>query len=117
MSRRKPGPTPNLLLQIMAALGEGHITETWIADPGMVTEGLCQTSGARHITINPQHQVVDLVLHECAHRLHPEWSERYIRNRVGWLRRRMTDEQIQTVYAEYERRRYRRKSVRRADDP
>lgn len=107
---RKPGPSPSLLLRVMAELGAGRITEAYIVDPGCVTDGVCDSSRG-HITINPMHQTVDSVLHECLHRLHKEWSEVYVRNRVSWLRRRLTDDQVQTIYAEYERRRHKRKSA------
>lgn len=112
---RKPGPSPSLLLSVMAELGAGRITEAFISDPGYMTDGVCE-GRSQHITINPVHQTVDTILHECTHRLHPEWSERYVRGRVTWLRHRMTDEQVQAVFAEYERRRHKRKSAVRLED-
>lgn len=112
---RKPGPTPSLLLRVMAALGDGGITEAWISDPGYMTDGVCD-SRRGHITINPMHQTVDSVLHELTHRLHPEWPEAYVRGRVTWLRHRMTDEQVQTIYQEYEARKRRRRSPVKLED-
>lgn len=112
---RQPGPTPSLLLRIMAAIGDGGITEAWISDPGYMTDGICDPQHGR-ITINPAHQLCDTVLHEVLHRLHPAWPEAYVRGRVTWLRKRMTDEQVQTLVAEYEARKHKRKSAVRLEE-
>lgn len=112
MPRKRAQPTPSLLLSVMAEIGAGNIWEGWISDPGYMTDGLCEGGGRGNaqITINPAHQTVLTVLHEALHRLHPEWPESYVRNRATWLRRRLTDEQAQTIYAEYERRKKTRRT-------
>lgn len=99
---------PPLLLRVCAELGAGNITEAFIRDKGCMTDGL--TIG-KQITINPQHQTVDTLLHECLHRLHPQWSENYVRNRTSWLRHRMTDDEVQAVYDEYQRRKKSRRTA------
>jgi len=50
-------------------------------------------------------EVVDTIIHELLHRLYPHWSERYIKNRTSYLMKRMTDEEVQLLYDEYQRRR------------
>jgi hypothetical protein len=102
-----------LLLRVCAEIGAGRITEGYIHDPGFYTDGITE---GQHITINPMHQTVDTLLHECIHRLEPGWSERYVRNRTKYLRNRMTDAETQAIYAEYQKRVTRRKRAKRAPE-
>lgn len=104
----------SLLLRVCAELGAGRISEAFIHDPGFQTDGLTD-DGSKHITINPAHQTIDTVIHEILHRLYPAWSERYVRNRTAWLRNRMSDAEVQTFYAEYQRRVYKRKHAKRIE--
>jgi hypothetical protein len=97
MPRKKPTGKP-LLLRVMAELGKGRISEGYIADDNMDTDGCCD---GRHIHINPAHQTVDTVLHECLHRAYPAWPETYVRNRTTYLRKRLTDAEVQAVYQVY----------------
>lgn len=108
MAKRK-GRDP-LLLRVCAEIGAGSITEAYIHDPGYMTDGL---TWGRQITINPAHQTVLTLIHECLHRLHPAWSENYVRNRTSYLCRRLSDGEVQAIYGEYEKRkRKRRRAVR-----
>jgi hypothetical protein len=67
--------------------------------------GLWESRGTRErITINPMPWIVQTVLHECLHSLHPEWDERYVENRTKFLFNRMTDREIQEVYTLYKER-------------
>lgn len=106
MARKRPSHEP-LLLRVAAELGAGRISETYLIDAsGISCHGF--TEGARkHITINPAHQTCDTVIHEILHRLFPAWSEAYVRNRTAYLRNRMTDQETQALYAEYQKRVYR----------
>lgn len=106
-ARSQVGP---LLLRVMAEIGAGRITEAYIHDPGMATEGL--TEGPQ-ITINPAHAIVNTLIHECLHRLHPAWSERTVRQKTSYLCRRLTDAETQTIYQEYQRRKRTRKTRKR----
>jgi hypothetical protein len=101
-TRREP-----LMVRVWAELGAGRIREGWISDPGAFVAGQCEATG--HITINPMIDVVDTLLHEILHRLYPAWSEAYVKRTTTYLLRRMTDGEIQTFYAEYERRVRRKK--------
>lgn len=87
-----------LLLRVMAELGKGRISEGYLTDGKLLTDGLCDGT---YIHINPAHQTVDTVLHECLHRAFPKWPESYVRNRTTFLRRRMTDNEIEEVYRVY----------------
>ena len=101
-SRREP-----LMVRVWAELGAGRIREGWISDPQAFIAGQCEASG--HITVNPMIDLVDTLLHEICHRLHPEWSERYVKRTTTYLLRRLTDAEIQTFFGEYERRVRRKK--------
>jgi hypothetical protein len=103
--RRKPDP---LLLRVCAELGAGRISEGEIRDAKVHVDGICD---GRRIIVNPAPAMVDTVIHECIHRLHPEWSESYVRGRTTRLLRALTDEQVQTIYGEYQRRKSRRKTA------
>lgn len=109
MAKRK-GRDP-LLLRVCAEIGAGSITEAYIHDPGWMTEGLTE---GKQITINPAHATVNVLLHECLHRLYPAWSERTVRAKTTYLCRRLTDAETQAIYAEYQARKKARRSVKRA---
>jgi hypothetical protein len=93
---------PLLLLRVLTELGAGRIREAFIpSEKEFFVDG--ETEG-RAITINPVPELVDTIIHELLHRLYPEWSERYINNRTSYLMKRMTDEEVQLVYDEYQKR-------------
>jgi len=110
MPKRRTSRDP-LLLRVCAELGAGRITEAYIHDPGWATEGLTE---GKQITINPAHATVNVVLHECLHRLFPHWSERTVRAKTTYLCRRLTDSEVQAIYAEYQARKNVRRTVKRA---
>lgn len=99
-----------LLLRVCAELGAGRITEAYIVDPGYFTEGL--TEGP-DITINPVHATVDVVIHECLHRLYPRWSEARVRAQTAKVRHAMSDADVLTFHEEYQRRVKKRKRARK----
>ena len=103
-----------LLGRIWAEIGAGRITEAFISDARSITDGYFNGSG--HITINPAHQTVDSLIHEILHRLHPQWAESYIRRTTTYLRRRMSDEEVQAMYAEFHRRARKRKRPLKIED-
>lgn len=93
--------------RVWAELGAGRITEAFIKDGACVTDGYF--SGTGHITINPAHQTVDTLIHEILHRLYPQWPEPYVRRTTTYLRRRMSDEEVQAMYDEFNKRKRTRK--------
>lgn len=93
---------PLLLLRVLTELGAGQIKEAFIpSEKEFFVDG---TTEGQAITINPVPQVVDTIIHELLHRLYPHWSERYIKNRTSYLMKRMSDEEVQLVYDEYQKR-------------
>lgn len=107
MPRRLSQSKPALMVRVLTEIGKGQIHEDWIdGEPHEYVKGLQE---GRHIWVNPAVDVVDTVIHECLHRLEPSWSERYIRNRTSFLLKRLSSEQIQQLYEEYERIRTRKK--------
>ena len=95
--RRSP-----LMVRVWAEVGAGRIREAFVASKKEFVDGECAHTG--HITVNPVHQTCDTLIHEILHRLHPAWSERYVRRTTTYLRRRMTDEETHQLYKEYQRR-------------
>lgn len=85
--------------QILGELERGRITERYIVVPGLKVEGLTDPDGA--ITINPAHGIVDTVVHELLHRLHPEWSERYVRRTTSLIVNQLTDDDIEGFWRAY----------------
>lgn len=91
-----------LLLQVATALGEGNVAEGFIQQEGWEINGLCDERN--QVTVNPAHHVVKIAIHELLHRLYPDWSENYIRNRTSFIKNRMTDEQVQLFYDQFKAR-------------
>lgn len=114
MTKREFGRDP-LLLRVCAELGSGKITEAYLHDPGFHTDGLTTSDGRKHITINPAHQTIDTLIHECLHRLYPAWSETYVRSRTSFIRNRMSDEEVRVLYDLYQAKVKRRKTVRKVE--
>lgn len=100
-----------LMVSVWAELGAGRLHEDYITDKREFVDGYIESG---HIYINPAPAVVQACIHEILHRLHWKWSEAYVANRTTYLLRRMTDQEIQTFYEEYQRRVKKRKR-RRSD--
>lgn len=102
-----------LLGRVWAELGSGRITEAFLpSEKHHYVEGMIEGG---HITVNPAPSVVDSAIHEILHRLHPSWSESYVRRTTTLIMRRMTDEEIAAFYAEYQKRKRTRKRIPRED--
>lgn len=97
----KRGRDP-LLIEVLASIGEGRISEDLIRDAkgGFVVMGLEQGG---HVTINPAASVVEILIHELVHRLRPAWSERTVKGRAVRLRRLLSDAEIDRLYEVYQR--------------
>ena len=108
MSKR-PKRTPRdyaLIGQVWAELGSGRITEAFIRDGRNMTDGV---TWGRHIWVNPAHQTADTVIHECLHRMHPSWTEAYVRRTTTYIRRRMGDDEVIALVDEFNKRARKRK--------
>ena len=112
---RRRNARPPLLVRVWAELGRGHITEDIGLKSDIRGERLHGVKCGRHIWINPTWAIVDTVCHELLHRLHPEWSENYVRRTTSYLLHRMTDAEAQQFYEEYRRRVKTPKRTRRED--
>lgn len=96
----KRNPRPALLVRVLTEIGSGRIWEVYLQHDKLYIDG--ETDG-KSIRINPAPALVDTLIHETLHRLEPGWSERYVRRTTSWLLKRMSDEQIEQLYAEYQR--------------
>lgn len=103
-----------LLGRVWAELGAGRITSAFIKDGRSLTDGYYNGNG--HIYVNEQHQAIDTLIHEILHRLQPQWAESYVRRTTTYLRRRMSDDEVQAMYAEFQKRARKRKSARIIED-
>ena len=95
MSRRD-----KLLHAVYQAVGANRIRQRWVLPyrEGKATvsvEGLAQSDGV--ITLSPL-PLVPVLIHECLHRAHPEWSERAIEQATTYLYHRMTDDDCRALY-------------------
>jgi hypothetical protein len=114
MTRRQH--RPGLLVRVLTEIGRGRISETFIRDKHLFIHG--ETNGT-HIKINPAIALCDTLIHETLHVLEPQWCESYVRRTTTWILRRMSDEQIETLYQEYQKiaKRRRKREPRTAVPP
>ena len=85
-----------LLIELIAAIGAGHIDLRPIHAEGETVQGCCETDGK--ITINPAHEIVSTCLHEAIHRMRPKWSERRVRANEAKLMHGLTDAEVDRLY-------------------
>ena len=96
------GSRNGLLLQVMARLGELSFAEQYLPmHKGYYTEGMWHEGGK--IIVNPMPHVVDTVIHECLHEMFPQYSERAICSLTGKLMKRLSEDELQAIYAAYRR--------------
>ena len=101
-----------LFFRLIAELGAAPITEAFIKSKTESIDGLCEGGS---ITIAPHSHTVDTVIHELLHRLFPMRSERSIRRTTSILIKRLSDDEVQWFYDEYQRRKTKGKA-RGVDD-
>lgn len=96
-----PARTP-LLIRLMSRLGEVEVKEEYIPrEKGCDIHGMWEPDGI--IKINPVPHIVDTILHELVHELHPTYSEQAVRSIVGKLTKHMTEAETLAVYEAYKR--------------
>lgn len=95
--RRQPTTRDVIFVELCATLGTGRLHEAYISsnDPTERVDGLC-VSGK--VVVNPVYHVVETLMHECVHRIRPEWSERSVRRKTTQVMRQLNDGEIQRVY-------------------
>lgn len=89
------------LVEVLTEMGKTPIKEAYISDKNNFIEG--ELDG-KVIVVNPVHSMVDTIIHEVLHKLHPMWSEKSVRNRTTWLIRRLSDDEQIQIYREYNKR-------------
>ena len=72
---------PLLLLRVLTELGKGQLR-----------------------VVEPVPQNMDTLIHELLHRLYPEWSENYVRNRTSFLMKRLSKDEVAVIHDEYNKR-------------
>jgi hypothetical protein len=92
---------PRLLNRVWSELGAGRIREGYVSDPHQFIDGYIE---GQDIWINPAPAVVQTLIHEILHRLYPNWTERYVAGQTTRLMRRMSDQEVQDLYEEYQKR-------------
>ena len=101
-----------MLISVLAELGAGGIAEGAIHDAASFTSGLCE---GRSVTIDPDVDVVMVLIHELIHRLHPAWGERRVDSMTMALARRLSEAQLRQIAAEYHKRKVIRKRPKVVD--
>jgi len=96
MSRKKQKPRDPMLIEVVAAIGAGRIEIGPIHADDEFVSGLCE--GAR-VKINPAIDVCDSTVHECLHRLRPDWSERAVRSKTTTLMRSLSNAEVDKIYS------------------
>ena len=74
-----------LLTGVLLELQAGGIREAFMprSGPYRFVRGQCADDG--QITVNPIHDTVDTLIHELLHRLHPAWTDRYVRRTTTYF--------------------------------
>ena len=97
----KKSHTP-VLIKVMSLLGETNISEQYITkDPGGVDVYGTWNEDTNTLIINPVPHIVDTLIHELLHKLHPEYSEQAVRSQTGKLMKQLTDAELQAIYDMY----------------
>lgn len=91
-----------VLLRLMSLLGETGVSEEYVNKEGKQDiYGYLAPNGA--IVVNPVPHVVDTLLHELIHKLHPDYSEHAVRSLVGKIMKQATDEDLCAIYDMYKK--------------
>ena len=93
-----------LLLEVVAGVGAGQITETSLAgemDEDMRVYGYCWTPGGE-VDIDPAPSVMPILLHELVHRMRPDWTELAVQRAASRLMRSLSNTEIQAIFSVYE---------------
>lgn len=89
------------LLQLMARMGQVEVRPKYLPKSnGLRVYGYCYPDGS--IDVNPIPSVIDTVIHELLHSLHPEWSERSVKAQTTKLMHSMSDADVLAFWDAYE---------------
>lgn len=95
MKPRHVGRDP-LLLELVAAIGAGNIEIGPLHDDAEFTHGIARGDGS--IRIFEGLNTVETAIHECVHRVRPEWSERAVRAKTTRIMRQLSHREIDKIY-------------------
>lgn len=90
-----------LLLTLLARFREVQFREHYLSDEkGARIVGQCDYEKGI-ITVNPVDHVVDTLIHELIHLVHPEYSERAVASMTGKVMKELTERELLAIYREY----------------
>lgn len=84
------------LFKVVARFGEVKFNVGWLSRK---THGQWEPGGK--ITINPVPEMVDTIIHELLHEMHPDWPEKKVRKQSSRLVAQLSDEEMLTLYREF----------------
>lgn len=92
-----------LMLSLMKRMGEVEVKERFRGrdSDGKAVYGY--TFGDGRIEVNPIPSVLDTLIHELLHSLHPEYSEATVRRLTGRVMRAMSDGEMLAFYDAYQK--------------
>ena len=99
-----------LLIKLMSLLGETNISEQYIEKDGRTAKqsGVdvygYWDEGTNSLVVNPVPHIVDTLIHELLHKLHPDYSEQTVRSMTGKLMKQLSDAELQAIYDMYKKR-------------
>jgi hypothetical protein len=77
--------------------------------------GISESTG--QVTVNPVHHVMDTLVHELIHRLHPKWGEKRVVREAYLIVATMSDLEVRRWHRQYERvRRIQKRAIQVDDD-
>lgn len=92
----------SMLLTLMSRLGEVEVRSEYLTKVGSANvSGYTYSDGS--IAVNEVPEVVDTVIHELLHSVHPDYSEITVRRLTRRLMHQMTDAEVIAFYTAYRR--------------
>lgn len=89
-----------IMLRLMTLLGETEVSEGYVnKEAKRDIYGYLAPNGT--IVVNPVPHIVDTLLHELLHKLHPTYTEQAVRSLVGKLMKQASDEDLCAIYDMY----------------
>lgn len=97
--RRLDAGDDALLIELVAAIGAGHIQSGAIIDDDdeadEVVYGICESVGT--VVVDEAVCRSEVLLHEVLHRMRPRWSEAKVNRTAARIFRRLSREQIEAI--------------------
>lgn len=100
MAKRTNKHSP-LIFKLLARFREVDFKEQYI--PNREGHEILGEYDGECITINPVPHIVDTLIHELLHLVHPTYSEQAIRSLTGKVMKQLTEAELLAIYHEYKR--------------